>query len=189
MEIYLMDVDERRRVYRIISVSAAVMALVVVAVIVLDVRSLIQTNQPRIEAAVHQAISDTFPSTRPRFDAAGNFIEYPEDTRMPQDVTMRGYVERGQMIDGVVGMNRLEGWALEGAAGDQFLLDFEPLEGGYTWQMTVYQPDREMLAFTADSEAGYADFSLLPVQLPAEGTYFVVISAFGETGEYTLHVR
>jgi hypothetical protein len=101
---------------------------------------------------------------------------------------MRGQLQRGQTFSGQVGLYHMEGWALDAKQGEQYLLDFEPL-AGYYWQMTVYQPDRNMLAFTADSESGYADFTQLMIEIPADGIYVVVISGFGEgNGGYTLEV-
>jgi hypothetical protein len=183
-----MYADERRQVYVILATGAAVIALMVAAVFALDLPSLVQASQPQIEEAISDAVDSALPVSHPRFDDDGNLIVEDELT-LPPGIDMRGSLERGGAVEGMVGTYRMEGWALQGRAGDQFLLSFEPLAGGYTWQMTVYQPDRNMLAFTADSEAGYADFSQLLVELPADGRYVVVISAFGETGPYTLTVN
>jgi len=182
-----MDAEEKHRFILIVGAGVALMLLVVVVVLALDVRAVVQANKPQVESTLGAVVGDVVPLQGPIMDEYGNPV-YEDEFELPQGVDMRGLVERGQTVSGSVEMNRLEGWVLEGHAGDQFLLDFEPLEGGYYWQMTVYQEDRTMLAFTADSEAGYADFTQLPVKLPADGFYYVVISGFGENGGYMLAV-
>lgn len=183
-----MDADEKHRFILIVGTGITLMLLVVVAVFALDVRSIVQANKPQVEAAVDDVVANVLPLNNPMIDEYGNSI-LEDEFKLPQGIDMRGPVERGQTVSGSVEMNRLEGWILEGHKGDQFLLDFEPLEGGYYWQMTVYEEDRDMLAFTADSESGYADFTQLPVRLPADGVYYVVISGFGENGDYALAVH
>ncbi len=174
-----MDNDEKRHILMIVGAGIGLITLVTAMIFALDVRAVVQANKPQVEAALGEVVADALPLRDPLLE---------DEFRLPQGVDMRGPVARGQTVSGSVEMNRLEGWVLEGRKGDQFLLDFEPLEGGYYWQMTVYEEDRDMLAFTADSETGYADFTQLPVRLPADGVYYVVISGFGENGDYALAV-
>jgi hypothetical protein len=184
-----MFADEKRQVLLIVGAGMGVLVLIAAAVLLLDVRSLVQTNAPQVKAAISDVVYDTLPQMRPRFDDEGNFIEYEEDYQLPRGVDMRGKLQRGQTFSGQVGLYRMEGWVLDAKQGEQYLLDFEQLEGGYIWQMTVYKPDRNMLAFTAESDAGYADFTQLLVDIPADGLYVVVLSGFGESdGEYALAV-
>ena len=183
-----MDTDEKRRVILIAGIGIAIVVLIAAAVIALDVRSMVQGGKVEVESAVSKAVYDTLPQTRPRFDEQGEFIEYEEDYQLPPGVDMRGQLERGAAVRGTVGMFHMEGWAIDGRRDEHYLLDFEPLTGGYIWQMTVYKPDRDLLAMTMDSDTGYADFSLLEIKLPEDGIYVVVISGFGEDGEYALNM-
>jgi hypothetical protein len=183
-----MFADEKRQVFLIVGAGLSVMVLIAAAVILLDVRSLVQNNTPQIESAINEAIEESMPIRQPMIDEAGNYI-FEDEFTMPRGVDMRGPLQRGQTVSGSVGMYHMEGWSLDAQKGEQYLLDFEQLEGGYYWQMTVYDPQREMLAFTADSEAGYADYTQLLVDIPADGRYVVVLSGFGESdGDYTLAV-
>ena len=90
---------------------------------------------------------------------------YPDEFRLPRNVAMRGPVERNQSVTGTISMSRMEGWSLEGRAGDLYLLDYEHLSGNLVWTMEVFGPDRELLALTTDSDIGYADFTQLEIKL------------------------
>ena len=181
-----MFADERRQILLIVGAGVGAMVLIAAAVILLDVRSLVQNNTPQIESAISEAIQDAMPFHPPKMDEFGNYI-FDDEFTLPRGVDMRGSLRREQTVSGKIGMYRMEGWSLDGKAGEQYLLDFEQLEGGYYWQMAVYDPQREMMAFTADSEAGYADFTQLLVDIPADGHYVVVLSGFGESnGDYSL---
>ncbi len=183
-----MFADEKRQVLLIVGAGVSILILITAAVLLLDVRSFVQNNRPQVEAAINEAIEDAIPAGYPAIDEYGNPI-FEDDSTLPRGVDMRGSLQRGQTVSGSVGMYHMEGWSLNGKKGEQILLDFEQLEGGYYWQMAVYDPQRDMLAFTADSEAGYADFTQLVVDIPADGQYMVVLSGFGENdGEYALAV-
>jgi hypothetical protein len=183
-----MFADEKRQVLLIVGVGVSAFILITSAVLLLDVRSLVQTNGPQVEGAINEAIQAALPNTQPMIDEYGN-PNFEDEFTQPRGVDMRGSLQRGQTISGTIGMYRMEGWLLNGKVGEQYLLDFEQLEGGYYWQMAVYDPQHDMLAFTADSEAGYADFTQLVVDIPDDGQYVVVLSGFGESdGEYALAV-
>ncbi len=113
-------------------------------------------------------MGEVLPIPQIEFDEYGEPI-YQDEFRLPRAVSMMGTLERGQRVEGLIGMYRMEGWLLDGAAGDHYLLDFDPLDDGYIWQMAVYTPDQMMWKYTADSDAGYADFSLLDLTLPEDG--------------------
>jgi hypothetical protein len=176
-----MFANNQRQLLFIVGAGASVLLISAAAVLLLDTRSAVQTGGPQVEAAFSQAIENVVPLRQPGIDDGG--------LSLPRGVNLRGQLQRGQSVGGSVGMYHMEGWSLDGKAGEQYLLDFEQLEGGYYWQMAVYDPQRNLLAFTTDSEAGYADFTQLRVDIPADGLYVVVLSGFGESaGEYALAV-
>jgi len=170
---------QKRQIVIVISAAVAIFALITVAVLVVDFRTLMKIALPKFQVGADE------PYDEPYYDE-----EYigPDEFTMPSGVAMRGSIERQQTVTGTIGMTRMEGWTLVGRVGDQFLLDFEPLGGGYTWQMEVYGPDRQLFAFTMDSDAGYADFTQLEIELPEDGTYTIVLSAFGVDGKYRLAI-
>lgn len=180
-----MSAEEKRKLILILGGSGLLFVLVTAAVFVFDLRGLVQSGKPQVEEALGDAVVDVLPVPHIEYDEYGYPINADEFT-LPRNVAMMGMLERGQRVEGVIGMYRMEGWLLAGRAGDHYLLDFDPLEGGYIWQMSVYGPDQTLWEFTAESDAGYADFSLLDLTLPEDGHYHVVLSAFGEGGRYAL---
>ena len=168
-----MTETEKRRVILIVGGTTGFFILVVAIVLVFDFRSLVQSRLS-VTADEMNFVEDGF--------VADEFV-------LPDDVIIRGSIKRDQTVEGTIGTWRSEGWSFTGDKGEVYLLDFEPIAGGYTWTMTVYGPDRQMVAFTTDSDAGYADFTQLEVILQDDGTYAVVLTAFGEDGTYSLSIR
>ena len=183
-----MSEEEKRKLILMVGGFGGLFLLIAVAVIALDLRSLVQSNKPQFEAALNDAVSNALPYQPVRFDENGEPI-LEDEFKLPREVRMMGQIERGQRVEGRIGMYRMEGWVLNGQAGESYHLDFDALEGGYYWQMEVYRPNRELLRLTADSDAGYADFSLLDVKLKEDGAYVVVLRAFGEDGAYALSLQ
>jgi hypothetical protein len=183
-----MFADEKRRVILIVGGFAVVSVLIIVGVIVFDVRSVVQNRLPVVQQAVDEAVQDVLPR-QPQFDENGDVIGTEDEFRLPRDVNFMGQVKRGVEVGGVIGLHRIEGWTLTGRIGDSYLLDFDPLSSVYLWEMAVYGPDDMLLALTTDSDAGYADFTQLVVTLPVDGTYSIVLRAFGPDGKYALEIK
>lgn len=184
-----MTTEEKQRILWIVGGVSTIGVLLIVLMLVLDVRALVQNALPAVQQTVDDTVRDSLPVVRPpAFDAYGNPILTEEDFMLPQDVAMRGWVTRGGEVTGTIGMYRKEGWMYEAQADETLRLDLDPRTIYAYWEMTVYQPDHTRLTMAADNDAGYADFSLLDVTFPTEGTYFIVLWAFGENGDYSLRV-
>ncbi len=184
-----MFADEKRRLMLLVGGLVGVSVLLVAAIIVFDVRSLVQNRLPVIQEAVDDAVEDVLPVRPPPIDENGEYIISEDEFRLPRNLRHMGQVKRGMVVGGLIGMQRIEGWSLDGRAGDTYLLDFDPMGSGFLWEMGVYGPDEMLLRMTTDSDAGYADFTQLEVTLPTDGIYYVVLSAFGPDGKYDLKIE
>jgi hypothetical protein len=162
-----MNTEEKRTLILILGGSGLVFALLIAAVFVFDLRGLVQSTMPQLQESLGDAAANVLPMPRIEYDENGEAI-FEDELRLPQNVSMMGMLERGQRVEGLIGMYRMEGWLLQGRAGDHYRLDFEALDGGYSWQMSVYGPDQTLWQYTADSEHGLRRF--LPARLhPAGG--------------------
>ena len=184
-----MFADEKRKLFLIVGGFLAIGIVIVAAVLVFDARSLVQNRLPAVQEAVDEAMLDLLPLHPPQFDENGEYIVTEDEFRLPRDTVHMGQIKRGVEVGGLIGMRRIEGWTIAGQAGESYLLDFDPLDSIYIWEMAVYGPDEMMMALTADSDAGYADFTQLAVTLPADGTYYIVLRAFGPDGKYGLTIE
>ena len=184
-----MFTDEKRWLFLIVGGFVVLSGLLVAAVLVFDVRSLVQGQLPVVQEAVGDAIDEVVPLRSPPIDDNGEYIITDDEFKLPPTMLHMGLVKRGMAVGGAIGMQRIEGWSIVGAAGDTYLLDFDPLTSGFLWEMGVYGPDEMLLSMTMDSDAGYADFTQLEVTLPTDGTYYVVLSAFGPDGKYGLKIE
>ena len=182
-----MNTDEKQLLVILIGAFVVICILIVGAVLIFDVRSLVQNRLPGVQQAIGEAVDDALPD-RP-IGEDGEFIISEEEFELPRNVIDMGQVKRGSEVGGLIGLQRIEGWAIAGQAGETYLLDFDPMTSGFVWQMGVYRPDDKLLRMTMDSEAGYTDFTQLVVTLPVDGVYTVVLSAFGPDGKYSLRIE
>lgn len=182
-----MSAEEQRKLILILGGFGLLAVLLTAGVFVFDLRGLVQSNRPQFEQALGDAVDNMLPIPQIEYDEFGEPI-FEDEFKLPSNAAMMGLLERGQRVEGQIGTSRMEGWLLEGRAGEEYTLDFEPLDGHYVWQMAVYGPDQSLWQFTADSDAGYADFSVLDFTLPEDGHYHVILSAMGEVGRYALRL-
>ncbi len=108
---------------------------------------------------------------------------------LPTDLRMQGGVERGQTVTGNVDTFDDDGWTLNTTSGNTFTIELNALSGELDPQLFVYGPNGSLLAENDDIAMGTNNNSRLTINAPENGTYTIVVSAFGSGGAYELIVR
>ncbi|MDZ4764210.1 MAG: tetratricopeptide repeat protein [Chloroflexota bacterium] len=109
---------------------------------------------------------------------------------MPSDANLRGALEIGVTMRGTVDTFIDDQWSLSGRGGESISINLRSLGDELDPQLFLYGFDRRVIAQNDDIDRSGGDFnSRIEVTLPAEGTYFIIVSAFGQGGDYELVVR
>jgi hypothetical protein len=97
-----------------------------------------------------------------------------------------GAIEYGESVTGTLVWGGEHEWTFEGEEGDRATISMCATAGGLDSYLELYGPDGEQLAEDDDS-AGGLDSLIECYELPADGTYTIVCSGFGQSsGIYQL---
>jgi hypothetical protein len=99
----------------------------------------------------------------------------------------RGIIEPGQTVQGTVSALTGEKWIFRGSQGDRLSIELNARDSTLDPVVKIYEPDG---SFLAEDDDGGPDYnSSLEVQLPLDGMYTILASAYDQGGAYELIVR
>ncbi len=106
------------------------------------------------------------------------------------DVIDKGSINTGQTVNGTVDTFDDDGWTFEGRAGQTVTIEANATDGILDTELFLYAPGGTLLDENDDINFLDGDTdSRITFTLPEDGTYGIVVSAFGTGGDYQLSVR
>lgn len=110
-------------------------------------------------------------------------------SRLSGNFTDRGTIERGQTLNANVDTFVDDGWTFDGDSGDSVTIEVRA-RGDLDPELFLYDPQRLLIAENDDINLLQGDTnSRVTITLPASGKYTIIVSAFGEGGDYEISVR
>jgi hypothetical protein len=105
-------------------------------------------------------------------------------------VIQKGSINVGGTVNNTVDTFDDDGWLLAGSAGQRITIDLVATDGQLDPQLYLYAPDGRLIAENDDIDFMNDNMnSRITISLPENGTYGIVVSAFGSGGSYQLSVR
>lgn len=140
---------------------------------------------------IEQAVNDpTFQAALENLPEAITTVAASSDTKqtMPDDVQMRGVIEPGQTVQGTVDMFADDGWTFSGSEGRLITIELTG-DANLDTQLYLYNAGGQLIAENDDMDFINNTDSRMELSLPYSGRYTIVVSAFGEGGNYELTMR
>lgn len=101
----------------------------------------------------------------------------------------RGAIDVGQSIAGNVDTFDDDYYTFSGSAGMAITINVEATDTDLDPQLYVYDSENRLLGMNDDIDMSGGNYdSRLTVTLPSNGTYYLVVSAFGSGGRYNIRV-
>lgn len=111
-------------------------------------------------------------------------------SQLSGNFTNRGAIQRGQTLSGRVDSLVDDGWTFSGNSGESISIEVRARDGNLDPILYLYDPERELIAENDDINLLQGDKnSRIEMTLPASGTYTIIVSAFGQGGDYDVSVR
>ncbi|MBE2267040.1 MAG: pre-peptidase C-terminal domain-containing protein [Anaerolinea sp.] len=101
----------------------------------------------------------------------------------------RGAIDVGQSIAGNVDTFDDDYYTFSGSAGMAITINVEATDTDLDPQLYVYDSENRLLGMNDDIDMSGGNYdSRLTITLPSNGTYYLVVSAFGSGGRYNIRV-
>lgn len=138
-------------------------------------------NDPTVQAALND------PTVQAALQEIGS--EFNTSETLPSDLNRRGRIQLGTTERATVDTFTDDGWTFEGELGRSVTIEAVGTSNDLDTQLSIYNADGQLLAENDDIEMGSNTNSRIVLALPYNGNYTIVVSAFGEGGNYELTVR
>jgi hypothetical protein len=119
----------------------------------------------------------------------GMLTDYAGYETVPAETTTRGTVAVGERKTATVDTWVDDQWLLSGEAGQRLTIHVNARDSVLDPEVFIYHPDGYLLAVNDDRIPGDDLNSEVTLQLPDNGRYSIVVSAFGTGGDYELLVQ
>lgn len=111
-------------------------------------------------------------------------------SQLSGNFTDRGTIERGQTLNASVDSLVDDGWTFDGTSGDSVTIEVRARDSALDPQLYLYDPQRLMIAENDDINLLQGNTnSRISITLPVSGKYTIIVSAFGNGGDYEISVR
>jgi hypothetical protein len=102
----------------------------------------------------------------------------------------RGTVEVGQTVNGTVDTFEDDGWTFSVNSGQRLTIDVHSRDEDLDPQLYLYDPGNSLIGENDDVDFASSNRdSHLEIALPSSGTYTIIVSAFGQGGDYELSLK
>lgn len=111
-------------------------------------------------------------------------------SKLSGNFTDRGAIQRGQTLNAQVESLVDDGWTYSGNSGESITITVEALDSSLDPILYLYDPERELIEQNDDINLLNGNKnSQIAINLPATGTYTIIVSAFAQGGDYQVSVR